>query len=73
LQFDSKIVVVIRSDLEAWQKRNVASIYTDDMFKTTHDAANREAVSAVIRSELNTGGIGDARLWWDGRCAANAR
>src|SRR6266513_4839828 len=111
MQFDTKIAVVIRSDLEAWQKLNVASflaggiaatfpecigenyadgsgtrylsligqpiliygadrpalsralerelargvtpaVYTEDMFKTTHDAANREAVRAVIRTEL---------------------
>jgi hypothetical protein len=109
MQFDTKIAVVIRSDLEVWQKLNVASflaggiaaafpecigdayedgsetkylsligqpiliygadrpqlaraleralarnvkpaVYTEDMFETTHDAANREAVRAVIRS-----------------------
>ena len=103
MQFDTKIAVVIRTDLEPWQKLNVASflaggiaaafpecigepygdgsgtqylsligqpiliygadrpalsraleralarnvtpaVYTEDMFKTTHDAANREAV-----------------------------
>jgi hypothetical protein len=25
-----------------------AAVYTEDMFKTTHDAANRAAVQAVI-------------------------
>jgi len=124
MQFDTKIAVVIRTDLEPWQKLNVASfltsgiaaafpqcigepyadgsgtqylsligqpiliygapdraaltraleralarsvkpaVYTEDMFKTTHDAANREAVRAVIRTELN---------WWDWRCAPSAR
>ena len=118
--FDTKIAVVIRTDLEPWQKLNVASflaggiaaafpesigenyadgsgtkylsligqpiliygadrpalaraleralardvtpaLYTEDMFRTTHDAANREAVRAVARSELNL------------RCALNAR
>src|ERR1700743_1509903 len=104
MQFDTKIAVVIRTELEAWQKLNVASfltsgiaaafpecngepyadgsgtpylsligqpiliygapdrtavsraleralarsvrpgVYTEDMFTTTHDAANREAV-----------------------------
>src|SRR3954447_25480695 len=103
MQFDTKIAVVIRTDLEAWQKLNVAAflaggvaaafpqcvgepyedgsgtrylsligqpiliygadrpaltraleraltrgvslaIYTEDMFRTTHDAANREVV-----------------------------
>src|SRR6202035_3544584 len=103
MQFDTKIAVVIRTDLEAWQKLNVASfltsgiaaafpecigkpyadssdthyhpligqpiliygadrpaltraleralarnvtpaVYTEYMFKTTHDAANRDAV-----------------------------
>jgi hypothetical protein len=117
MQFDTKIAVVIRTDLEAWQKLNVASfltsgiaaafpgcigdpysdgtgtrylsligqpiliygaadraalsraleralagsvtpaIYTEDMFKTTHDAANREVVSAVVRAELNLVGL----------------
>jgi len=117
MQFDTKIAVVIRTDLEAWQKLNVAcfltsgiaaafpecigepysdgsgtpylsligqpiliygapdraalsraleralsrnvkpAIYTEDMFKTTHDAANREAVGAVIRAELNLVGL----------------
>ena len=106
MQFDTKIAVVIRTDLEAWQKLNVAAflasgiaaafpdcigeayedgsatrylsligqpiliygaadraamsraleralardvrpaVYTEDMFRTTHDAANREAVKA---------------------------
>jgi hypothetical protein len=117
MQFDTKIAVVIRTDLEVWQKLNVASfltsgiaaafpecvgeryqdgsgthylsligqpiliygapdraalsraleralardvapaVYTEDMFTTTHDAANREAVRAVIRTELNLVGI----------------
>src|SRR6478672_1873986 len=110
MQFDTKIAIVIRTDLEAWQKLNVASflaggiaaafpecigepysdasgtpylsligqpiliygadraglsralertlarnvrpaVYTEDMFKTTHDAANREAVRGVVRSD----------------------
>ena len=117
MQFDTKIAVVIRADLEAWQKLNVASflasgiaaafpecigepyadgsgtpylsligqpiliygapdraamsraleralaravkpaVYTEDMFKTTHDAANREAVKAVTRADLDLVGI----------------
>ncbi|WP_187436025.1 DUF2000 family protein [Bradyrhizobium hipponense] len=116
MQFDTKIAVVIRSDLQVWQKLNVASfltsgiaaafpecigepyedatstkyhaligepiliygadgpalsraldraltrnvklaVYTEDMFKTTHDAANREAVRAVPRSDLNLVGL----------------
>ena len=111
MQFDTKIAVVIRTDLQAWQKLNVASfltsgiaaafpecigepyedasstkyhaligqpiliygadgaalsraldraltrnvmpaVYTEDMFKTTYDAANREAVRAVARLEV---------------------
>ena len=114
--FDTKVAVVIRNDLEAWQKLNVASfltsgvaaafpecigdayedasgtrylamigqpiliygadgpalsraldraltrnvapaVYTEDMFMTTHDAANREVVKAVARAELNLVGI----------------
>jgi hypothetical protein len=114
--FDTKIAVVIRTDLQPWQKLNVASfltsgiaaafpdcigepyedasgtkyhaligqpiliygadgpaltraldraltrsvkpaVYTEDMFKTTHDAANREAVRAVARPDLNLVGL----------------
>ncbi|MCS3729886.1 DUF2000 family protein [Bradyrhizobium betae] len=116
MQFDTKIAIVIRTDLQAWQKLNVAAfltsgiaaafpecigepyedasgtqyhaligqpiliygadgpalsraldraltrnvkpaLYTEDMFKTTHDAANREAVKAVARADLNLVGI----------------
>jgi len=117
MQFETKIAVVIRNDLEAWQKLNVAAflasgiaaafpdcigeayedgsvtrylsligqpiliygaadraamsraleralarnvtpaVYTEDMFKTTHDAANREVVRAVARAELNLVGL----------------
>jgi len=116
MQFETKIAVVIRTDLEAWQKLNVASflasgiaaafpecigepyadasgtsylsligqpiliygadrlglsraleralarnvtpaVYTEDMFKTAHDAANREVVRAVTRADLNLVGI----------------
>ncbi|WP_322517965.1 DUF2000 family protein [Rhodopseudomonas palustris] len=116
MQFDTKIALVIRSDLEAWQKLNVAAfltsgiaaafpecigepyqdgsgtpyhaligqpiliygtdraalsraleralarnvtaaVYTEDMFTTTHDAANREAVRAVARADLNLVGL----------------
>jgi hypothetical protein len=131
MQFDTKIALVIRSDLEGWQKLNVAAflasgvtaafpasvgepyedgsgtpylsligqpiliyggdraqlsraldraltrdvkpaIYTEDMFKTTHDAANREAVRAVVRPDLNLVGLGcelsarsSTRYWMD--------
>src|SRR5947207_1552940 len=115
MQFDTKIAIVIRTDLEAWQKLNVAflaggvvanfpgcigepyedgsgtkylpligqpiliygadraalsraleralardvvpAVYTEGMFKTTHDAANREVVRAVIRGQLNLVGL----------------
>src|ERR1700750_387012 len=116
MQFDTKIAVVIRNDLEAWQKLNVAAflaggiaasfpecvgepyedgsgtpylsligqpiliygadrpaltraleralargvkpaVYTEDMFRTTHDAANRAAVRAVARADLNLVGL----------------
>ena len=116
MQFDTKIAIVIRSDLETWQKLNVAAflasgiaaahpgcigepyedgsggryhaligqpiliyggdgaaltraleravardvtaaVYTEDMFKTTHDAANRAAVKAVARKDLNPVGL----------------
>ena len=114
--FDTKIAIVIRSDLEAWQKLNVAAflasgiaaahpdcigqpyedgsgtayhaiigqpvliyggdaaalsraleravarqvkaaVYTEDMFKTTHDDANRAAVKAVARPDLKLVGL----------------
>ena len=116
MQFDTKVALVIRTDLEAWQKLNVAAflasgvaaafpecvgepyadksgtayhaligqpiliygadrpalsraleralargvkpaVYTEDMFKTTHDEANRAAVQAVIRADLNLVGL----------------
>ena len=110
MQFDTKIAVIIRTDLEAWQKLNVASFLTSGIaaafpecigepyedgsgtkyhsligqpiliygadrpalaraleralarnvmpaLKTTHDAANREAVRAVARADLNLVGI----------------
>jgi hypothetical protein len=117
MQFDTKIALIIRNDLEAWQKLNVAAflssgiaaafpecigapyedgsatsyhpligqpiliygapdraalaraldralsrdvkpaLYTEDMFKTTHDQANREAVRAVARADLNLVGL----------------
>jgi hypothetical protein len=116
MQFDTKIAIVIRTDLEAWQKLNVAAflaggiaaafpecvgapyqdgsatkylpligqpiliyggdraalsraleralarqvtpaLYTEDMFKTTHDEANRAAVKAVARGDLNLVGM----------------
>jgi len=116
MQFDTKIAVVIRTDLETWQKLNVAAflsggiaatfpecigspyedgsgtkylsligqpiliygadgpalsraldraltrsvtpaVYTEDMFKTTHDDANRAVVRAVGRFDLNLVGI----------------
>jgi len=116
MQFDTKIAVVIRADLEVWQKLNVASflagglaatfpecvgdpyedgsgttylaligqpilvygadrpalsraleralardvtpaVYTEDMFKTTHDAANRAVVKNVARADLNLVGL----------------
>jgi len=116
MQFDTKIAVVVRTDLEPWQKLNVASflsggiaaafpgcvgeayedgsgtkylsligqpiliygadraalsraleralarnvtpaVYTEDMFRTTHDKANRAAVKGVLRAELNLVGL----------------
>jgi hypothetical protein len=116
MQFDTKIAVVIRADLEVWQKLNVASflagglaatfpecvgeryedgsgttylaligqpiliygadrpalsraleralarnvtpaVYTEAMFKTTHDAANRAVVKAVARADLDLVGL----------------
>jgi hypothetical protein len=117
MNFDTKVALVIRADLAAWQKLNVAAflasgiaatypetigepyldasdtiylrllgqlvfiygadsaaltrvldralarnvqvaIYTEDMFSTGHDAANRAVVRAVERANLNLVGIG---------------
>jgi hypothetical protein len=33
------------------------ALYTEDMFKTTHDAANREVVKAVARADLDLVGL----------------
>ncbi len=116
MQFDTKIAIVIRTDLAAWQKLNVTAflaggiaatfpecigepyedgsgtgyqpligqpiliyggdrpalaraleralarnvkpaLYTEEMFTTTHDAANRAVVRGVIRAELNLVGL----------------
>ena len=117
MQFDTKIALIIRNDLAAWQKLNVAAFlasgiaaafpecigapyedgsatnyhaligqpiliygapdraalaraldralarevkpafYTEDMFTTTHDEANRAAVKAVARMDLNLVGL----------------
>ncbi len=44
--------------LERALARNVTpAVYTEDMFKTTHDAANREVVKAVARADLNLVGL----------------
>jgi len=38
--------------------RNVQpALYTEEMFRTTHDAANRAAVRAVGRTDLNLVGL----------------
>jgi hypothetical protein len=116
MQFDTKIAIAIRHDLEIWQKLNVAAflaggiaaafpvcigapyadgsgtpyhaligqpilvygadksalsraldraiardvkaaVYTEEMFKTTHDAANRAVVQVVARGDLNLVGL----------------
>jgi hypothetical protein len=33
------------------------AVYTEEMFKTMHDTANRDAVKAVTRADLNLVGI----------------
>jgi hypothetical protein len=44
--------------LERALARNVVpALYTEDMFKTTHDEANRAAVKAVARADLNLVGL----------------
>ncbi|MEQ9639233.1 MAG: DUF2000 domain-containing protein [Alphaproteobacteria bacterium] len=117
MQFDTKIAIVVRADLEAWQKLNVTaflagglvgtypelpgeayadgsgqaygplirqpimiyaatgeeltrtlgralgraitpSIYTAELFATTHDEANRAAVAAVPTDALDLVGLG---------------
>ena len=41
------------------------SVFTDDLFTTDHDAANREAVAGVPRAQLRLAGVGV-------HCARNA-
>ena len=44
--------------LERALARNVTpAVYTEDMFSTTHDAANREVVRVVARADLNLVGL----------------
>jgi hypothetical protein len=44
--------------LERALARNVMpAVYTEDMFKTTHDEANRDAVKALARADLNLVGL----------------
>jgi hypothetical protein len=44
--------------LERALARNVTpAVYTEDMFKTTHDEANRAAVKGLARAELNLVGL----------------
>jgi hypothetical protein len=44
--------------LERALARNVTpALYTEDMFSTTHDAANRAAVRGVVRAELSLVGL----------------
>jgi hypothetical protein len=51
-------VQILSRALERALARNVTpAVYTEDMFRTTHDAANREAVRAVARADLNLVGI----------------
>jgi len=116
IRFATKIAIIIRSDLEPWQKLNVAAflasgiaaaypacigapyedasatpyhsligepiliygadrpsltraldraiarnvkaaVYTEEMFATTHDAANRAAVKAAMRADLKLVGL----------------
>ena len=116
MMFDTKVALVIRSDLAEWQKMNVAAflasgvaagypeaigepyedasgtfymrllgqpiliygadraeltraldraltrgvqpaLYTEEMFSTSHDAANRDAVRSIERNDLNLVGL----------------
>src|SRR6478609_2656145 len=82
MQFDTKIAVVIRTDLEPWQKLNVASFLTSGIAAAFPEcigeayedgsgtkylsligqpiliyAADREAVKAVTRADLNLVGV----------------
>jgi hypothetical protein len=41
----------------ALARKVTPALYTEDMFRTTHDAANREVVKAVARADLNLVGI----------------
>jgi hypothetical protein len=51
VRFDTKIAVVLRDDLEVWQRLNV------DLFTTGNDRDNRAAVRAVRRTDLDLAGL----------------
>ena len=54
------VPTVLRSPARSnvrWARNVKPAVYTEDMFKTTHDAANREVVKSVIRGELNLVGL----------------
>ena len=40
-----------------WREASGRAVYTQEMFKTTHDAANRAAVKAVALADLNLVGL----------------
>ena len=47
MQFDTKIAIVIRTDLEAWQKLNVASFLAGGIFLCWADTLARVILAPV--------------------------
>ena len=44
-------------DVSIFTRLNKPALYTEEMFKTTHDAANRAVVKAIARADLNLVGL----------------
>lgn len=70
MRFDTKIALVVRADLgadadglarthgRALSRGLARTLYTEELFGTDHDAANRAAVRAVPAEELRLVGLG---------------
>mgnify|MGYP000364329801 CR=1 FL=1 len=54
---DGGALVALKLLERALARNVVPAVYTEDMFRTTHDAANRAAVQAVLRADLNLVGL----------------
>ena len=64
MKFDTKIAIVVRADLPVWQKLNMTAflasgiaIFTDPLFGTGHDEANRAALAALPPDQMTIAGF----------------